>query len=77
MDKKYNNVHPSEPVKETHFFKIEGILGRANIRESFWNFKRIISLLTPDPANPVEDWTVVDFDGYLKGNPHLPGLKTF
>ena len=61
----------ADGVKETHFLKMEGILGSANIRESFWNYRKITPLVDVDPDLPATDWTIVDFDNYLRGNPHI------
>ena len=62
-----------EGQEEFHFLKMEGVLGSADIRQSFWNFREIHGLLTPDPKNVVTDWTIVDFDNFLRGNPHIQG----
>lgn len=40
------------------------------MRESFWNVKKLFSLVEPDVSLPVSDWTIVDIDNFLKGNPH-------
>ena len=53
--------------------KMEGVLGSQNIRESFWNYREILKLLRPDVKNPVTDWTIIDFDNFLRGNPHVQG----
>ena len=62
-----------EGEEDYHFLKIEGVLGSADIRQSFWNFRKIHGLLTPDATNEVTDWTIVDIDNFLKGNPHIQG----
>jgi len=50
---------------------MEGQLGAANMQESFWNYRQLLPLVEPDPKLPVSDWTVIDLDNYLRGNPHI------
>ena len=50
---------------------MEGHLGNADIKQSFWNFRDLGKLIDADPNLPVSDWTIVDFDDFLKGNPHV------
>ena len=64
-------LQPGElPEKEVHFLLMEGIVGTANLAESIWNARSLFQYGTPNAANEVKDWTIVDFDNFLKGNPH-------
>ena len=72
VDEESQEKYPvNKPAQEVHFLKMEGLIGSVNIRESFWNFKQLLPKLEPNPHHPVSDWTIVDFDDFLKGNPHI------
>lgn len=61
--------------EEVHFFKLEGRLASAKLQQSSTtNYKSLLPLVNVDPELPVSDWTVVDLDNFLKGNPHVSGF---
>ena len=68
-DQTYPNLN--ETQKEVHFIKIEGVLGAVDLQESFWNYKKLFPMTNVDPSLPVSDWTIIDIDNFLKGNPHI------
>ena len=49
---------------------MEGVLSTADLRKSMWNIKEIFKTVDVNPEVEVSDWTIVDFDNYLRGNPH-------
>ena len=61
-----------ESDTEVHFLKMEGKLGQVDLT-SFWNIKDIMKVVYVDPNTPVSDWTIVDIDNFLRGNPHVSG----
>ena len=62
---------PDKDPSEVHFLKMEGVLGSADISKSIWSFKSLFDLMMPSAKNSVSDWTLVDFDHFLRGNPHI------
>lgn len=61
------------PEKEVHFMVMEGVVGTADLAESIWNVKKLYKYGLPDVHHEVRDWNIVDFDNFLKGNPHAQG----
>ena len=49
---------------------MEGVLKTVDVRKSAWNVREIWKTADPDPETEVSDWTIVDFDNFLRGNPH-------
>ena len=50
---------------------MEGVLGTADLNESFWNYQKLVPLTDINPTLPVSDWTIIDIDNFLRGNPHV------
>ena len=51
---------------------MEGNLGSVDLQtKSFFGFREIGKLIEPNASAPVNDWTIVDFDNFLRGNPHV------
>ena len=64
----------SEVPKEVHFLKMEGLLGTADVSASMFNYRQLSKYVDTDASVPVSDWTIVDFDDFLKGNPHVSSV---
>ena len=50
------------------------MLGTQDIRSTlfgFWKARKMDKFLTHDPNFEASDWTIVDFDNYLRGSPHV------
>ena len=53
---------------------MEGVLGAQDIKSSWWGFfeaRKFDKFMDHDPSYPVQNWTIVDIDNYLGGNPHV------
>ena len=50
IDLKSKDKYPSPPIdSEVHFLKMEGVLAKANLKESIFNFRTISKNMTPNP----------------------------
>ena len=71
VDTKTQEKYPQAVFgKEVHYLKMEGVLSTADLRKSIWNMREIFKTVDVDPEAEVSDWTIVDFDNFLRGNPH-------
>ena len=74
VDNKSGDQYPrmdDREEKEVHFLRMEGVLADLDVSQSMWGFKKVIDKASPDPYAQVSDWTIVDFDDFLRGNPHI------
>ena len=56
---------------EVHFLTMEGSIGTVNTASMTDMVKDVRSFSNIDTDITVTNWTIVDFDNYLKGNPHI------
>ena len=50
---------------------MEGVLG--SVDTSFSGFRQFFGMLDTNPSKVVKEWTIVDVDNFLRGNPHVQG----
>ena len=56
---------------EVHFLTMEGSIGTVNTASMTDMVKDVRSFSHIDTDITVTNWTIVDFDNYLNGNPHI------
>ena len=56
---------------EVHFLTMEGSIGTVNTASMTDMVKDVRSFSNIETDITVTNWTIVDFDNYLKGNPHI------
>ena len=56
---------------EVHFLTMEGNLGTVNTGSITDMVKDVRSFSNIDTEAPITNWTIVDFDNHLNGNPHI------
>ena len=56
---------------EVHFLTMEGSIGTVNTASMTDMVKDVRSFSNIETDITVTNWTIVDFDNYLNGNPHI------
>jgi hypothetical protein len=70
VDRHGNRLQKDPMAVETHFVRFESIVETFPIRFSTI-FKLLKEKMKRNKKLEFKEWTITDFDNYLKGNPHI------